>query len=366
LAAGLVLFSSGISVTGFWLWNWTSKNKACNQAIESTGSTKGSIITPKVVTATSEVIQKCTDILGKDSNNVKALKNLGKAQLIRWENLKRLNQDDSPILDEALEHFKQAVQIAPEDPQAQFYQGLTLYLQQKPKDSYESFFNESIRLYVDNSEKVNPEDLPILSYLGAFLVQDGNYDQDVFERVNELFEIARGLAQGASGSLIYNHGSFNAKAGNYREAIKIFNHEKLDGNANVRLSEGFSYLLLGEKYYQDASGAFEDALKIQENESWKNLNLYTKEIEKCQAPIGDADINQNSSQNCSLEGLTPDRLAERLEKEYSERMEPGDNSLDIVFPTAPVYNCRENIVLAIAEPASSRSLCHFQPLETDT
>lgn len=365
LAAGLIIFISGIGVTGFFLWSWAAKNKACNQAIRSTRRTRESIITQKVVATTSDVIQRCTEVLEDNSKNIQALKNLGKAQLISWENSKRLKQGesaqgDSAVLDKALNDFGEAVQINPEDPQAQFYQGLTLYLQQEPKEKYESFFNESIRLYADSPDKVTLEDLPILSYLGAFLVQDGNYDQDIFERVNELFEIARKLADGSSSSLIYNHASFNAKAGNYRDAIDIFNHEKLDNNANVRLSEGFSYLLLGENYYQNALEALEKALDIKgDNNSWEYLKFYIEQIKICQATIRRTDIDQDSSQRCSLEGLTPDKLAGALEKNYAESMSHGDNPLEIVFPTAPVYDCRENIVLAIAEPESSRQLCHF-------
>ncbi|MBF2046809.1 MAG: AAA-like domain-containing protein [Elainella sp. C42_A2020_010] len=325
LAAVLVLLLGGI-------WSYYRSVQAqqiasCNTTITSAQSDV------QLVVAANRVLEACSQVIARQPNDTQALKNRGQALMLLW---KHESADAAKILNRAVEDFQTAIKIRSSDPQAFFYLGLTQLLQDNP--TYSETYRQAINLYLEqDAATLSASDWPILAELLAFLINQNPLTQTDYEQANVLFEKAQTINP-ASVNLIYNHGSFNARAGNYRDAIQIFSDQVLAKEAQAQnyrawLSQAFAALLLGRSGFPDALNAFKQALELKPTDPL--AQRYRAELETCLA-------NQQNQTTCALDRFTPVDLG---------------NAFPTVFPLTPLYNCEQYPVLALVERNDAKPLC---------
>lgn len=323
-----------------WSYYRTLQNrqaKTCNTPIASAQTDV------ELVVAANRVLEACNQIIARQPNNEQALKNRGQALLLLW---KQESADPGKILNRAVADFQTATKIRSTDPQAFFYLGLAQSLQDDT--AFTEAYRQAIKLYLEqNTAELTATDLPILAKLLSFLINQTPLTQINYEQADQLFQKAQALNP-ASINLIYNHGTFNARAGNYRDAIQIFSHRVLAGEAqsqNYRawISQGFAALLLGQSGFQDALAAFKQALAIQPTDAL--TRKYKAALETC-LTTGNASknsANRSQASNCELNNLTPADL---------------EQNIQAIFPMVPLYSCQEYPVLSIAQQKDDKLLCN--------
>jgi len=285
-------------------------------------------------------------VLASQGNDYQALMNRGKAFLLFWD---RLSLNQGGVLDNATTDFESASKLQPNDPQALFYLGLTQSLKKDP--NYRVAYQNAIAVYLDEKTSVELLDIdfPILVHLAASLVKIDRLDQENFEKADRLLKKAQDIKP-QSNSLVYNRGSLNAIAGNYRSAIQLFNQVIKDNakNTSALRSKGFAFLLLGSSYSPDALNAFGMVSQYAPT-SLRLASKYIPSLENCLQTAENQQAEQTTNQprtllknsNCSFK-LTRDRL------------QPAVRS---IFPNLPVYKCKEYPILAIAQEKSQSRLC---------
>ncbi len=284
----------------------------------------------------------CEEIL-KWSNHPVALKEHGRALLLLWQDYRqRLPKDEADTqLVEAANSFGRATEVLQTDPQAFFYFGLAQSLRTKYNQpvEYKKLYRQAIELYLAQEvAQIPPEDFPILIKLGNFLLEEMPYSQASFEKAAKLFEKAQQVSPTPLASLLYNYGTFQAKAGNYRQAISIFDRVAQENSGNsfgwtALRSKGFVYLLLGKAHQPEAQLAFQMALE--KNPQALELKFSNPALSACLSQLTSQPNNRQNSLRCNTDLFTPDRLSA---------------DLNVIFPTVPVYQCWEQPVLAIDEP----------------
>lgn len=330
--AGLIVLGLG----GIWSYYRTvqaNQVAACNTPITSEQSDV------EMVIAANRVLEACSQMLDSEPTNEQALKNRGQALVLLW---KHESADAEKILNRAGEDFQAASKIRNSDPQAFFYLGLVQSLQNNPM--YLETYRQAINLYLDqNPAALSAVDSPILAELISFLINQAPLTQSSYEQADALFDKAQAINP-SSINLIYNHGSFNARAGNYRDAIRIFRHEVLASEAqsqNYRawISQAFAGLLLGQAGFQDALNSFKQALEIKPTDP---LALkYKAELESCLSRQS-AKPSGSTQAACELNTLTPSDLG---------------NTLQTIFPIVPLYSCQQYPVPAVTQGKNSKPLC---------
>jgi tetratricopeptide (TPR) repeat protein len=304
----------------------------CNTAIASEQSDV------ELVVAANRVLEACNQVIARQPNDVQALKNRGQALVLLW---KHESADAGKILSRAIEDFQTASKIRSDDPQAFFYLGLAQSLQNS--SGYSEPYRQAIALYLDQDPaNLSDMDWPILAELLSFLINQNPLTQTHYEQASALFEKAQTINP-ASINLIYNHGSFNARAGNYRDAMQIFRHQVLaketqSQNHRAWISQAFVALLLGRSGFQDALNSFKQALEVEPTDP---LALkYKAELESCLA--SNKLPNQSGAADCPLDKFTPLDLG---------------NAMPTIFPIVPLYSCEQYPVLALAERQDAKPLC---------
>jgi hypothetical protein len=310
-----------VALVGFWSYYRTMQAKqlaACNAPIAAAQSDV------ELVVAGNQVIEACSQVIARRPEQVQALKNRGQAQLLLW---KHESADAEKILNRALQDFESATKIRNDDPQAFFYLGFSQSLHNDR--SYIETYRQAINLYIDQSTTLNETDLPVLAELLSFLIKQTPLTQTNYEQADTLFQKAQ-TTNPSSLNLVYSYGAFNARAGNYRDAIRIFKQALSSGNPSERIlmSQGFAALLLGRSGFQDALTAFQQALEVKPNQPL--LLTYKPQLEAC--------LSRNST--CTIENLT---LADL-----------GDD-IQTIFPTVPLYSCQQYPVLAV--DSTHKPLC---------
>ncbi|MDX2216020.1 MAG: tetratricopeptide repeat protein [Oculatellaceae cyanobacterium bins.114] len=335
-----------VGVAGYWGYRrvveahqLTAQVEHCNTPITAQTSNIELVITANAVQ------ESCSEVLLHRPDQIDALKNRGKALLLLWQNE---STERAILLDQALADFQKASEIAPTDPQTFFYLGLTQSLQENPANG--ATYQTAIDLYLQKSpEDMTQTDFPVLAQLGHVLIQTPNPPQDNFERAEAIFRKAQAMSP-RSMSLVYNQGSINARNGNYREAIRLFEQVLEDNprNAAAWRSRGFAFLLLGKAYFPDALESFREALNVSTTKP-SYVSNYIAQLEHCLAAGQATPIPPNpnsaaplSNRSCVLDNLSRDRLIPLF---------------TTVFPYLPVYKCQEYPVLEMAKTTTEPSLC---------
>lgn len=327
-------------LVGLWGYDRTvqaGQMRTCNTPITSEPSDI------ELVVSANRVLEACSQVIDRQPSNEQALKNRGQASMLLW---KHESADAEKILSRAIEDFRTASKLHSRDPQAFFYLGLAQALQKDP--TYTETYRQAISLYLDqNPADLSQTDWPILAELLSFLINQNPLSQATYEQAERLFQKAETLKPDSI-NLAYNHGSFNARAGNYRDAIQILRRQGLTGNAqsqNYRawISQGFAALLLGSAGFQDALTSFKQALEIKPTDP---LALkYKAALESClsRQPANKTATGSSTSQgNCDLNTLTATALGQ---------------SLQTIFPLVPLYSCQQYPVLSIAQQKDYKPLC---------
>ncbi len=327
---GLIL----ASILGAWSYYRTRQAEqvdACNATIASAESDV------ELVVAANRVLEACNQVLARNANDDRALKNRGQALLLLWKNE---STDADKILNRAITDFQTASKIRGGDPQAFFYLGLAQSLQNDP--TYLESYRQAIDLYLDQDPATLSEDeLPILAELLSFLMHQNPLSQANYEQADALFQKAQSINP-TSVNLAYNHGSFNARAGNYRDAIRIFRQEVLSRAAqsqNYRawISQAFAALLLGRAGFQDALDSFKQALEIKPTDI---LSLdYRRKLEAC---LSRNSTKSNLLPSCELDDLMPQDLSQNFQT---------------IFPIVPLYSCRQYPVLMLSQKQNDKPIC---------
>lgn len=326
-----------LGLTGIWGYYKTMQANqvaTCNTPITAARSDV------ELVVAANRVLEACTQVVNRQPDQEQAFKNRGQALVLLWKNE---SADAEKILSSAVEDFQTASKIRSSDPQAFFYLGLVQSLQNNA--AYSDNYRQAINLYLDQDPTtLSPTDLPILAELLSFLIHQAPLTQASYEQADALFEKAQAI-HSSSINLVYNHGSFNARAGNYRDAIRIFRHKVLAGEArsqNYRawISQAFAALLLGPSGFQDALNAFKQALEIKPTDL---LALkYKADLESCLSRLSATRSSSTQPAGCQLETLTPVAL--------------GD-TFSTIFPIVPLYSCQQYPVPALAQAKNAKPLC---------
>ncbi|MBF2027906.1 MAG: AAA-like domain-containing protein [Oscillatoriales cyanobacterium C42_A2020_001] len=348
LVGGLAALCT-IGATGFWSYQTMTQTQqlqeqidACNAPIATGNSDEQSL-------NAANRIEACKQVLANRNNDYQALMNRGKAYLQFWN-------PDSPnqgwILNNAAADFETASKLRSTDPQAIFYLGLAQFLNQNPR--YENTYSSAINLYLNGgtdgrkSNETSNDDFPILVHLASSLIRLNYLSQENFEKADKLLKRAQDL-EPSSNSLIYNRGSLNAIAGNYRDAIQLFEQvtsfdqatkQKVNHPLAAR-SQGFAYLLLGSSYSPDALKSFAATSQRSPNDL-QLASKYIPGMKNCLKMTEDSlksSPRQNSA--CSFE-LTRDRI---------------QPDLKAIFPTPPVFRCKDYPILKIAQEKSQSKLC---------
>ena len=149
--------------------------------------------------------------------------------------------------------------------------------------------------------------------------------------------------------MIYNHALINARASNYREAITLLQEAftqafESSGIRNyIHQIRGFIYLYLGLKNSDNFDLTNAEFNQIENNS--KIAMDYQQKLQLCLSNISATSPETASTTSTCVANLV------------SEIARQDENT---VFPIFPVYACKDNPALAIAEqvlePASTR-LC---------
>lgn len=339
---------AGLCVTSLFLVQSFSQQLSqwsrCKRLL--TQQQSGEIASMNITELAEQVRSGCEEIL-KWSKNPVALKEHGRAMLLLWQDYRKNRPGDeaSTKLVEAAKSFEQAAEALQTDPQAYFYFGLAQSLRAEYNNQpveYKKLYNRAIQLYLtQDATQIPPEDFPILIRLGNFLLQETQYSQEAFEKAAKLFEKAQQVAPNPLASLLYSYGTLQAKAGNYRQAISIFGQVAQENPHNsfgwyALRSQGFVYLLLGKAHQSEAQFAFQTALE--KNPQALKLKFSNPVLSNCLSQLAPQAGNRTSRLDCNSDLLTRDRLS---------------TDLNMIFPTIPIYQCRENPVLAIDEPRTA-------------
>jgi serine/threonine protein kinase len=327
--AGLLLI--GIASFGYWAAH-RSREEPCSITMVKQ-SNKEELL---------DIRAKCTPIINKQNNDshvyLNALKTRGLVNLLLW---KMMSAQD--FLNDALQDFKQASEQPNDDPQIFFYRGLVEFLQNN--SAYKEHCYKAIELYRQKRPEAIKDDFPILVKLGFFLIQDNQYRQRDFTAANLIFQQARDLNPDSL-NLIYSQASLNARAGNYRGAVQIFDdlmaaqhHQNSSSNYRAQLSQGFAFLLSGRNGFQEARDALKAVPSDSEPRVRQLASNYGSKLESC----------LSSTRTCSLDDPPLTELKPKL---------------DFIFPYLPVYDCKNYPVLRIADQHSHLKLCtNSQSLE---
>ncbi|MBF2047304.1 MAG: AAA-like domain-containing protein [Elainella sp. C42_A2020_010] len=297
-----------------------------------------------------QVKAACDRILFIRPNNPPALKEQGRASLILWQHhQEKGEQDDATAsLVNAKNSLAEAIRLDRDDPQSHFYLGLVQYLRD---EDYAVSYQDAITAYLSNAKSnASPEDFVILMKLATFLIEKADYSQADFNDADALFERAQQI-DADSASRLYNHGSLYARAGNYREAINVFERviqRHPEYRTHALRSMGFVYLLLGESEAQTACRQFTELLK--QNNSALNISFKNPRIADYLSQFTQKAVSQTNTSNPNPESCQPD----------SFNRDDLAADFDVIFPMLPVYTCNQQPVLAIAEQAeldARRRLC---------
>ena len=379
----LVIGLSGIGLLSHWVYQQgklQSYAKNCQTNLLSEGQ---ELMNTTLVESATDVVAACKKFLDprQTSNSKRAEMELrqGIAFLVLWRHEKQLKNQDlgDAMLAEAITNFENAagvddqvtevaspdgqvteaagvddqVEAADSDGRAFFYLALAKAIKENIslQDNYPQAIQDNYlragEYYLDdkNSTLLEPNDVPILVRLAFFYTSLSGDDPENFEIANRLFSKARELQQDSS-ALIYNHALINARASNYLEALSLF--KKIQDSENPKLlaqihqSRGFIYLQLGLK-----------------NRDY--LNEAKKEFEKVKSQVGTVSIHQGKIQNC-LSDL-PSTSQEDISQEDKSPTSNCDANIvsqffqeadeNTIFPIFPIYECKDNPALAIAEQA---------------
>jgi serine/threonine protein kinase len=329
---------TGLTLLGGLGWHYertiqSNQVATCNTPISATSSDV------ELIVAANRVLEACSQVIARQPQRQQALKNRGQALLLLW---KHESTDANKILNRAIADFELATKIYDRDPQAFFYLGLARSLQNN--QTHSTNYRQAVNLYLEQ-RVITMDDLPILAELLAFLLQQP-LTQATYEQTDALFSKAESIPPTAA-NLFYNHGSFNARAGNYRDAIRMFRSVAAATSGETAKetslqyqalnSQAFAALLLGQSGWQDALAAFKQTLQIQPDPV--ALSYKTK-LETCLASVSKATAT--GVRNCELDRLTPVDLGKTFQT---------------VFPMLPLYPCQQYPVLVATQKQDHQPLC---------
>ncbi|NET09207.1 MAG: hypothetical protein F6K16_31790, partial [Symploca sp. SIO2B6] len=372
-------------------WRYKQNLDACNRPIQLDSSNETTnLLSTKLVNLAAETESACTRVLNSDrpindTDEVPFYLNRGRSRLAIWKNEMEIGNMNaaSQVLEDALEDFEVA---SVSDGQSSFFNGLAqsltlLPLQGEGNDNltqnrYEAIlqptFEQAIAHYLNPlAPALEKVEIPVLMKLAFFLAPQNDYASENLGQAHQLFDQMDKWAAKENSTqsenlssehleLIYNRAILATRAGDEREAIALFTQilEATDlqstattENANepsnassgtnsnqidqellnqTHQSLGFTYFKLG----------LQDSVNIDKalNE-FDAMTSITPIVDRYQEATDAADC-ENKENNAERAACWA-RLISTLSKE-----DPNDT-----LPLYPVYDCRENPVLAIAEQA---------------
>jgi len=295
-------------------------------------------------------VDECSQVIASQGNSYQTLMSRGKAFLLSWD---PESSRQVGLLDKAVADFATASKLQSQDPQALFYLGLAQALKQDPnhKNAYQGATDRYLNS--ENATPLSPADFPILVHLATSLVDVNRLAQSDFEKANKLLQKAQELKPDSQ-SLIYTRGSLNAIAGNYRDAIQLFDQviQSNSKNTSALRSQGFAYLLLGSAYSEDALNNFQQVNQHAPAQV-QLIAQYIPQIRSCLQSLKPnvTDASQPSSKAPASSGSGCAIYLTR------DQVQPVIKS---IFPSLPVYKCEEQPILAIAQEKSQMNLCSSQ------
>jgi serine/threonine protein kinase len=285
-------------------------------------------------------VAACNQVIANQPNHYQALMHRGKAYLQFWDPISR---DQGEVLDNAESDFTSASQLQSTDPQALFYLGLARHLKQDA--TYKDAYQQAITLYLNETNPIPTSeiDFPILVHLAFSLIEPKRLSQADFEKADQLLNKAQALKP-ASNSLIFNQASFNAIAGNYRDAIYLLNQVLQDNpkNTSALRSQGVAYLLLGTFYSPDALTVLAQVNQYNP----KHLALVSKYIPALPNCLKQTAQKSNRSSPPQQSACRFELIRDRIQAD-----------LNTIFPILPVYPCKAHPILAIAQANRQPKLC---------
>ncbi|MGV0024909.1 protein kinase domain-containing protein [Phormidesmis priestleyi] len=267
-----------VGVVGFWNYQRITRTQQLQKQIELYSAPIASNDVDDRRMNAANRVDACEQVLKNQGNNYQALMNQGKAYLQFWDPAS-LNQGGA--LNKATTAFENASKLHPHDPQSLFYLGLSQSLKEDP--NYKTVYQKAIALYLDEKDPVEVSDIdfPVLVHLAASLIETDYLSQEDFEKADQLLKKAQNIKP-QSNSLVYNRGSLNAIAGNYRGAIQLFNQVIEDNTKNTSAlrSKGFAFLLLGSSYSLDALNVFKEIPQYS-HDTLRLVFKYIPQLENC-------------------------------------------------------------------------------------
>jgi serine/threonine protein kinase len=336
-----------IGTLGFLSYQKITQTQQLQKLVELCGAPIASNNTDEQRLNAANRVEACKQVLVSQGNDYQVLMHRGKAYLQFWD---PTSHNQGGVLDNAVNDFENASKLQPTNPQALFYLGLARSLKQD--SNYKAAYQTAIALYLDEKTPVEVSDLdfPILVHLAASLIEPNRLSQEDFEKADRLLKKAQDLNP-SSNSLIYNRGSLNAIAGNYREAIHLFNRVIQDNakNTSALRSKGFTYLLLGSSYSPDALDTFAKVAQHSPS-SFQLVSKYVPGLKNC------LKINEANQAEQPENPLKPS-LQENSACIFQLTRDSLQPDVKSIFATPPVYKCREHPILAIAQEKSQLKLC---------
>ncbi|MEM9120873.1 MAG: AAA-like domain-containing protein [Cyanobacteria bacterium P01_F01_bin.56] len=353
----------------------------CQELIQAPEAYRDSLINLEVDSIAGRHITACeTAVKYIEGKNISVKNDIslslfvrqGQARIIQW--IGKSDSTKEEFLKSAIENFQTAVNATSSTqeqtlleegnktnvlPQTFFYLGLAQNMEQFEQIDqlggtnlledirYNNAHERAIQQYIDIPfRELSDEDIPILGTLASLLFQASDYGREEFEVSILLLEKAIEKSNSIdlkADSLNYNLAVVHARGGNYREAERLYNSGEFLDNSNAFMSLGFIHLIFSSEEWPLAVEAFEKALDI--NPRLALAEKYRDKLQVCLS--GDA--------TCNRAELTRDAIKET-------------EGLEKVFPLAPIYQCGDYPVLAIAEQVAEKynlerrlDNCELQP-----
>lgn len=195
----------------------------CNQLVQSEQISEESLTNVDLIVKARSVVEGCNQIIDDQAipDGGQIFKNKGKALLILWQGSLQLNQGSEAqiYLDEARNIFQVASERYSNDPQIQFYLGLSRRL--KGEAGYLENYEKASEIYLSLNQQAQEEDYFILATLAS--IYDGMSN---FQNAIELYTISakiipESVRSNYLANLHYNQAVLSVKRNQELDTVKF-------------------------------------------------------------------------------------------------------------------------------------------------